>query len=1132
MKKTIYILIALLLPLAARADYTLSTINVTVGGNTQAAVTRLDATNKIALLGNGYNACIPYWSEGALTIPGTVSVGDDTYTVEVGPVAFRLCSNLTSITIEEGVTKIDDYAFVGCSSVAKITLPKTLTTIERGAFVNMKSLKIMVCNATSAPAWSWNDIFSDKGTKESMTNMAAERIMYIPEGHESSYLSTKFDGTSYGKETVGWQEAFTRIYEMNDEPQEITSLQDLKDFRDAVNGGNKYKGSNNKMVTLTTDLDLSGIDNWTPIGTSVHPFDGVFNGGGHVIKNLNVSGSSNYNGLFGYANKATIYNMHLLNPTVSGPDYVGTVVGYVEGNSHITDILVTSNCSGDDGYTAKATDGSVGGIVGRANNATIERCLFDGWVKGTGWTGGIIGNVNTNVTIIDCSASDFVQNTKNIYVEKIPFTGGIVGGAGYVTIERCFARNTVSYTGSPSTFPGIIVGGTNNVTASTIKNCAYLDIGRLLIGQPQTGSNNTETDNQGYAEKSDMNQNKTKSVLGEDNWYYFTDNYIDYPIPATLKDMYLANCVDKVDGDFVYRPAKAADSEYEVVAYTGSATSVTVPATYGGKNVTAILPEVFKDNTTMTSVTIGNNVTTIGASAFENCDALTTVNFGSGVTTINAKAFYDCDALTSVDLPDAVTFVGRDAFRGCDNLTSFNIGTGFENHEGNFIAYCPKLTTLTASRGNDNGYSCVDNVLTHKINRQGTYYGYIIACAPGKEGDYTIPDLECSYITLFPYSFATCEKLTSITAPNKHIVLNDALFDGDYNLRYVDMRNVDGFKDESSSGYTDTTVTVDRNDANSPFYGMSGYTMVYLPSGNSAASGEPNAVIGGTATAEIKLNDGWDFNPPFSITAGGATLNRTLTAKSVTYAKFVTDSNGDPIVIGTVPVYDASGNPVYEEGGETPKTRNIYQTESEERLDPCGYTCYLPYALTLSEENAKVYKPYTSSVEGGVTTITFEQVENNAIEAYKPYYIVVSGSSGVDLSTDKNITIVSDTNGSWTVGGYELKGTTTTIPNSTLYDANKPTYILQSDGKWHKVPQNQPKAYIGPFRAYFQATTNSGARALNMVIDDGEATTIDAVIRTIDADGTEHYYDMNGRLLSGKPQKGMYIHNGKKYINK
>ena len=81
------------------------------------------------------------------------------------------------------------------------------------------------------------------------------------------------------------------------------------------------------------------------------------------------------------------------------------------------------------------------------------------------------------------------------------------------------------------------------------------------------------------------------------------------------------------------------------------------------------------------------------------------------------------------------------------------------------------------------------------------------------------------------------------------------------------------------------------------------------------------------------------------------------------------------------------------------------------------------------------------------------------------------------------------------------------------------------------MPQNNEKAYVGPFRAYFQATTNSGARALDMMLEDSEATDIQQ-IRTIDADGTEHYYDMNGRLLNGKPQKGMYIYQGKKFINK
>ena len=1087
MKRYIFpIIIAALLPAMAFAAKMQGTL--TLGAPAIEAVCIYDTEAKTATLGNGYNACINQYETGALYIPGTVTYKEETYKVVVGQFAFRLCDKFTSITIGEGVEQIDNYAFVGCSSVVSIVLPASLQTIGAGAFCNLSSLKTFLCKGTTAPTWDWNDVFSVLGTKASMEEMAQKRILYVPKDKLASYNDTKFDGTSSGtltgaNEKVGWQEAFARIYELSDEPQEITSLQDLKDFRDAVNSGNKYKGSNNKMVTLTTDLDLSSIDNWTPIGTSVHPFDGIFNGGGHVIKNLKVDRAELYNGLFGYANNATIYNMHLLNPTVSGPDYVGTVVGYVDGDSHITDILVTSDCDGNDGYTAKATDGSVGGIVGRANNATIERCLFNGWVKGTGWTGGIIGNVNTNVTIIDCSASDFVQNTKNISTQAIPFTGGIVGGAGYVTIERCFARNIniLSYTGSPSTFPGIIVGGTNNVTTSTIKNCAYLNVGFNLIGQPQEGSNNTETDNQGYADKSDMNQDKTKSVLGEDNWYYFTDNYIDYPIPATLKDMYLANCVDKVDGDFVYRPAKAADSEYEVVAYTGSATSVTVPDTYDGKNVTAILPEVFKDNTTMTTITLGRNLKSIGAHAFENCDAL-----------------------TSVDLPDAVTFVGRDAFRGCDNLTSFNIGTGFENHEGNFLAYCPKLTTLTTSRGNDNGYLCDDNVLTHKIKRKETYYGYIIACAPGKEGDYTIPDLECSYITLFPYSFATCEKLTSITAPNKHIVLNDALFDGDYNLRYVDMRNVDGFKDESSSGYTDTTVTVDRNDANSPFYGMSGYTMVYLPSGNSAASGEPNAVIGGTAN-QIMLNDKWDFNPKVSpITAtNGVSYSRMLKPDMVE----ITEDTGESITIG---------------GEETTQLEGHYEYAA------AGYTCYLPYALTLSNENAKVYKPAETSVEAGVTTITFEQVEDNEMEAYQPYYIVVSGSEDVDLSTDAEVTVSTDTGGSWTVGDYALKGTTVTIPNSSLYNATYPTYILQSDGNWHKVPNNQPRAYIGPFRAYFQAASASATRMLSMVFEDnGEATDIQQ-IRTIDADGTERYFDLNGRLLPGKPQSGVYIYKGKK----
>jgi len=74
---------------------------------------------------------------------------------------------------------------------------------------------------------------------------------------------------------------------------------------------------------------------------------------------------------------------------------------------------------------------------------------------------------------------------------------------------------------------------------------------------------------------------------------------------------------------------------------------------------------------------------------------------------------------------------------------------------------------------------------------------------------------------------------------------------------------------------------------------------------------------------------------------------------------------------------------------------------------------------------------------------------------------------------------------------------------------------------------------VGAFRGYFQAATASGVRMLATALGSADADTQGiAVLRTTDADGTQHYYDLSGRRLSGKPQQGMYIYNGKKYMNK
>ena len=60
--------------------------------------------------------------------------------------------------------------------------------------------------------------------------------------------------------------------------------------------------------------------------------------------------------------------------------------------------------------------------------------------------------------------------------------------------------------------------------------------------------------------------------------------------------------------------------------------------------------------------------------------------------------------------------------------------------------------------------------------------------------------------------------------------------------------------------------------------------------------------------------------------------------------------------------------------------------------------------------------------------------------------------------------------------------------------------------------------------------TDAYASDYDFEVED-DATSIRPVIHTIDLDGTEHLYDLSGRPLNGKPTKGAYIKNGKKYIN-
>ena len=133
-KQITTLLVGLLAVLSANAAYVDGTVTLQNNGNNITAEARIDDTNHKIIVGNGQNACIPQYTSGTITVPGTVKVGGTDYTVEVGQLAFRLCNSLTEVVIEEGVTTLGEFAFVGCSSLQKVTLPQSLTSVGGGAW--------------------------------------------------------------------------------------------------------------------------------------------------------------------------------------------------------------------------------------------------------------------------------------------------------------------------------------------------------------------------------------------------------------------------------------------------------------------------------------------------------------------------------------------------------------------------------------------------------------------------------------------------------------------------------------------------------------------------------------------------------------------------------------------------------------------------------------------------------------------------------------------------------------------------------------------------------------------------------------------------------------------------------------
>ncbi|MDE7300986.1 MAG: hypothetical protein K2N47_02335, partial [Clostridia bacterium] len=261
-------------------------------------------------------------------------------------------------------------------------------------------------------------------------------------------------GVSYALSGDGTQEI----------PFTISSVNELKAFRDDVNNGNSYSG---KYVVLTTDLDLQN-KSFEPIGNNRNkPFSGIFDGNGHTIKNLYIKKIMSDSALNNIAFFGTVSNGTVKNFTLDG-EYVysassngaaattskksgeaiatlsagavGAAFNSTVSNVHCVGQVNAIGGNGGAGSTkanyaagGKGGDGYAGGVVAQSKSSQIIDCSFVGLVYAWGGTGGQGGAAT------DGAAGAGGSGGKS-------FTGGIVAYAGADTdgaptqISRCYSN--------------------------------------------------------------------------------------------------------------------------------------------------------------------------------------------------------------------------------------------------------------------------------------------------------------------------------------------------------------------------------------------------------------------------------------------------------------------------------------------------------------------------------------------------------------------------------------------------------------------------------------------------------------------------------------------------------------------
>ena len=484
---------------------------------------------------------------------------------------------------------------------------------------------------------------------------------------------------------------FTKVYFGQTEGEYclIGTPEEYVEFRKLAN---MYPGANAKLTAdldmsayAGTDISIGNVDANANDGDTTVAYSGIFDGNGHVIKNLSIARKLNNDSnkglaMFNRTKGATIKNLGLVNAYIlnTSPDRANSYMGGFVAHGTSTRI---ENCFVKESSILADNNtylNSAGPIAGNLDSCYVVNCYA---------RDNKIGNTMTSLVTTASGAS------------VSGFIGRVNASATADCIENCYAHSNVFVNIGQTKKAGFVRAGSSGKTDIAFKN-SYTD---TLVGMDSESTMNkisssseewlTLASKLGSAFKNDNQKYPHNNGLPRLDWEYVPDyEIISVDAEATLTvrfaenkeientTIYVAtyddngkllgvNCSEVSLLDGVFASDISLSDAVKVKVFIWDENNKPCSAVYSGTIIKGALfndenlPYTVKDGImNITTTDVSTDYASFDDTLWSDVTGVTKIVIGPQIKSIGENAFTGFNDVTSVEIPESVTEISDNSF--------------------------------------------------------------------------------------------------------------------------------------------------------------------------------------------------------------------------------------------------------------------------------------------------------------------------------------------------------------------------------------------------------------------------------------------------------------------------------------